>query len=100
MFVYLAQLFFPTVYEHGPKYACGLCTGILQKFFPAYTGAKIPGAHIPIELGMCNSNASCTWKHTSTSGARRDDSNRTAELWSATAPQGRNTASKQWDPEG
>lgn len=25
MFVYLAQLFFPTVYEHGPKYACGLC---------------------------------------------------------------------------
>lgn len=60
MFVYLDQLFFTTVYEHSPKYACGLSTGILQKFFPAYTGAKIPRANIPIRLGMCNFNASCT----------------------------------------
>lgn len=60
MFVYSEQLFFTTVYERSPKYAHGLCTGILQKFFPAYTGAKIPGAHIPISLGMCNFNASCT----------------------------------------
>lgn len=46
--------------ELSPNYAWGLCTGILQEFFPAYTGAKIPGANIPIHLGMCNFNASCT----------------------------------------
>lgn len=46
--------------ELSPNYAWGLHTGILQEFFPAYTGAKIPGANIPIQLGMCNFNASCT----------------------------------------
>lgn len=60
MFVCTEQGCSTTVYEHSLKYACGLCTGILHTFFPAYTGAELPGANIPIWLGMCNFNASCT----------------------------------------
>lgn len=49
MFVCTDPLVFTPVYEHSPKYAHGLCTGILQKFLPAYTGAKIPRANIPMQ---------------------------------------------------